>query len=115
MHHDQAVAHGQCLLHVVRDHQRRQILRRDSISGQLGNQSSTLWVKSSGVLVKKQDARVREGRHRQRQSLTLATGQQTNLGSQTIFEALFERCQNVAEHGALLRCQSRPQGSAVAS
>ena len=60
VHHDEAVAKTQRLLHVMRDHQGREPALLDDALSQVGDERRALRVERGCVLIEQQNARVRE-------------------------------------------------------
>ena len=87
VHHDQAVAIGNGVAHIVGDHHGGQVALLYDPLGRLQHLGRSLGVKRRGVLVQKQQLRLLQSRHQQRQRLTLAAGQQTDLGGHPVFQS----------------------------
>ena len=86
MHHDEPVAMGNGVLHVVGDHHGGQILIPDDAVGGVQHLLCGLGVQCRRVLVQQQQLGLAQGGHEQGQCLTLAAGEQTDLGGQTVFQ-----------------------------
>ncbi|MPN19989.1 hypothetical protein SDC9_167364 [bioreactor metagenome] len=97
MHHDQAVAQLQGLLHVVGDHHCGQLVTLHHLIGQPGDQRRTLRVERRGVLVQQQNTWLGERRHDQRQRLPLASREQPDARGQPVLQAQLEGLQFFAE------------------
>ena len=80
MHHDEPVAHGEGLLHVVGHHEGGQGTALHHLGGQAGDERGPLGVQRRRVLVQQEDRRVIEGGHDEAERLTLTAGEQPNLG-----------------------------------
>src|SRR5699024_10638144 len=79
------------------DHQRRQSALFDDASCQRCDELRSLRIERGGVLIEKQDPRVREAGHEQRERLTLATREQSDFRFESVLEAQLERGELVDE------------------
>ena len=70
------------VLHVVRDHQRREPILLHDLVGEREHLGGRLGVERRGVLVEQQQLRLLERGHQQRQRLTLTAGQGADLGGE---------------------------------
>ena len=86
VHHDQAVAVGNGVAHIVGDHQRGQMVLADDPVRGLQHLGGGLGVQGGGVLVQQQQLRLLHGGHEQRQRLALAAGKQADLGCEPRFQ-----------------------------
>ena len=71
MHHDEAVAQTDGILHIMSDHDGRQRLFLDDTLGHVQDFGRGLRVKSRRMLIQKQNFRTNQGSHEKCQSLTL--------------------------------------------
>ena len=83
VHHDQTVAQTDGVVHVVRDHERGQVVLVDDFLGQVEHLRGRLGVEGRSVLVEQQQARPGERGHQQGECLALATREQADLGVET--------------------------------
>ena len=91
MHHDEAVAQANRVVHVVRDHERREPSLGDDLLGEVEDLLGRLGVKGGRVLVKQQQLGVGERGHEQRERLALAAGEQADLGRHARLQAQAQR------------------------
>ena len=102
VHHDQAVAVLDGILHVVGDHQGGQVVFLDDLLGQRQHLGRGLGVKGGGVLVQQQELGLFEGRHQQRDSLALTAGEQADLAGHTVFQPQIQRFEQLVVFVVLL-------------
>ena len=102
VHHDQPVAVGNGVFHVVGDHERRQTVFLDDLVRQLQNLCCRRRVERCGVLVKQQQLRLLQRRHQKRQCLPLTAGQKPDLVGHALFQPQPQRVQPVIVILALL-------------
>ena len=103
------------VLHVVRDHERGQIVARDDFLGNLKHLVRRLGVERRGVLVQQQKVGLLQRRHQKRQRLTLAAGQQADLAGHAVLEAKAERCELFPINLALLVGDAVAQAAPLAA
>ena len=101
MHHGEAVAEAQGVLHVVRDHECREAALCHDVLRDRENLLRRLGVECRRVLIEKQELRRGHRRHEQRQGLTLAAGQQADLGFEPVFKPEVQPRQKFFELRAL--------------
>ena len=80
VHHDQTVAQTDSVIHVVRNHERGQMVFVDNLLGQVEHLRGRLGVEGRRVLVEQQQARLGERGHQQGECLALAAREQADLG-----------------------------------
>ena len=90
VHHDEAVAQADGIVHIVRDHQRGEIVLGDDLFGEIEDLGCSFGVKRCGVLVKQQQLGLCEGGHQQGEGLTLSARKQTDLSFHARIEAQVE-------------------------
>ena len=93
VHHDEPVAIGNGVTHIVGDHHGGQVILFHDALCRLQNLGGGLWIQGGGVLVQQQQLRLLEGRHQQGQCLALAAGKQADLGGHTIFQPQIQNFQ----------------------
>ena len=76
VHHQRAVAKGECIVHVVGDHQTGQVVFGHDLLCQLQHLIRCGGVEGGGMLVQQQQLGGDEGRHQQGQRLTLPAREQ---------------------------------------
>ena len=76
VHHQRAVAKGECIVHVVGDHQTGQVVFGHDLLCQLQHLIRRGGIKGGCMLVQQQQLGGDEGRHQQGQRLTLPAGEQ---------------------------------------
>ena len=87
IHHNQPIAIGNGITHIVGNHQSRQpVLLHDPLR-RLQHLGCGFGIQGRSVLIQQQKLWLLNGSHQQRQCLTLATGEQADLGSQAILQA----------------------------
>ena len=91
VHHDEAIAAGECVAHVVRYHERREVALRDDARRDFEHLRRCLRVKCRRVLIEEQELRVGERRHEERQRLTLAAGEQADFRFEPVLESEVKR------------------------
>ena len=82
--------------------------------GRLQHLGRSLGVKRRGVLVQKQQLRLLQSRHQQRQRLTLAAGQQTDLGGHPVFQSQIKNPQLLLIELPVRLGDAGPKGSGLA-
>ena len=87
VHHDQAVAVLDGILHVVGDHHGGQVVFLHDLGREGQHLERRLGVQSGGVLIQQQELGLVHGSHEQGQCLTLTAGQQAHAGGQAILQA----------------------------
>ena len=97
VHHDEAVAEAKGVLHVVRDHERRELAFFYDGFCDVENFFRRLGVERRRVLVEEQELRLGHRCHEKRQGLALTAREKADLGFETIFEAEVESRQKLAE------------------
>ena len=85
--HDQTVAVGDGIAHIVGNHQSGQVMLADDPVGEFQHLGGGFGVQGGGMLVQEQQFGPLEGGHQQRNRLPLAAGEQTHLGGQPVFQA----------------------------
>ena len=80
VHHDQAITQTDGVVHIVRDHERGQVVLVDDLLGQVEHLRCRLGVEGRGVLVEQQQAWLGERGHQQGECLALAAREQADLG-----------------------------------
>ena len=78
VHHDETVAVGNGVLHVVGNHQRGQLILLHDALGSFQHLSSGFGVKGGGVLVQEQQLGLHKACHQQGQRLALSAGEQSH-------------------------------------
>ena len=97
---------GNGVFHVMRDHQRGQpVLLHDAVR-QVKHLGGRARVERGGVLVEKQQLRLLQRRHQERQRLPLAAGEQTDLRGHALLKAEIERMETFLVLGALRLCDA---------
>ena len=99
VHHDEAVAQTDGVVHVVRDHQRGEVVLGDDLFGEIEDLGCGFGVKCCGVLVKQQQLGLCEGGHQQGEGLTLSARKQTDLSFHARIETqveLLEECRELS-------------------
>ena len=114
IHHDQAVAIGNGVAHIVGDHHGGQaVLLHNALRG-LQDLGGGLGVQGGGVLIQQQQLRLLQGGHQQRQSLALAAGQQAHLGGHPVFQSQVQDFQLLDIALPVRLGNARVQGAALA-
>ena len=93
VHHDQPVAVGNGVTHIVGDHHGGQVVLFHDPLGGFQHLCGGLGVQGSGVLVQQQQLRLLQGGHQQRQGLTLAAGEQAHLGGHPVLQSQIQDLQ----------------------
>ena len=86
VHHDQAVAVLDGVLHVVGDHQGGQVVFLDDFFGEGQHLGGRLGVQGRGVLVQQQELWLFQRCHQQRDRLALAAGEEPHLAGHAVFQ-----------------------------
>ena len=86
VHHDEAVAVFDGILHVVGDHHGGQMVLLHDACREGEHLQSRFGVQCSGVLIEQQELRLVHGSHQQGQRLPLTAGKQPHAGSQAILK-----------------------------
>ena len=115
MHHDEAVAETQRVLHVVRDHERCQAALFYAVLRDVEDFFRRLGIEGSRVLVEEQELRGGHRRHEEGQSLALAAREQPDLGFEAVFQPEVESCQQVLEALALRLGEAPAQTRRIAA
>ena len=115
MHHDNAVAVAQRVLHIVRDHHGSQALFSDDALGQRQHVLGGSGIKRRGMLIQQQQVRTGQRCHQQSQRLTLAARKQTNTGAQAVFKAQTQRLEQPSVFIAVLAADGRSQRAGLAA
>ena len=87
VHHDEAVAVNDGVLHVVGDHHGGELVFAHDTVRELEHFSRRRGVERRGVLVEQQQLRLLQGGHEQRQRLALAAGEQADLRRHAVLKA----------------------------
>ena len=87
VHHDEAVAVGYRVLHVVGYHEGREIILLNYLVRKLKHLCGGGGVESGGVLVEQQQLRLLQGCHEQRDGLSLTAGEKPDLGGESVLKA----------------------------
>ena len=95
MHHDEPIAVGNGVLHVVGDHHSGQLLISDDAVGGVQHLLRCFGIQRRCMLVQQQQLGLAQGGHEQGQCLTLAAGEQTDLGGQTVFQTQIQLLQQL--------------------
>ena len=96
VHHDEAVAVLDGILHIVGDHHGGQMVFFHDLGRKGQHLERGLGVQRGGVLVQQQELGLVHGGHQQGQSLTLAAGKQTHAGGKAILQAEVEALEQLA-------------------
>ena len=115
VHHNEAVAVGNGVLHVVRDHERREVVLLHDAVGQLQNLRRRARVERSRMLVEQQQLRLLQRRHQQRQRLPLTAGEQTDLCRHTVLKTEIQGTQTLLIIGTLCFRHAPAQPAALAA
>ena len=86
MHHDEAVAVYDGILHVVGDHHGSQVVIGNDLVGNLKHFGGCLRIERCGVLVSKQKPRFLDGGHEQCDRLALTAGQQPYFAGKPVLQ-----------------------------
>ena len=87
IHHDEAIAVADRVLHVVGDHESRQIVLLHDLIRKLQHLGGSAGVESCGMLIEQQELRFTQHRHQKCDRLALAAGKEADLGGQAVLEA----------------------------
>ena len=87
VHHDQAVAVLDGILHVVGDHHGGQVVFLHDLGREGQHLERRLGVQSGGVLIQQQELGLVHSSHKQGQCLALTAGQQAHAGGQAVLQA----------------------------
>ena len=115
MHHDEAVAVGDGVLHVVGDHHGHQVVLLDDLPGELEHLCGGAGIQRGGVLVQQQELGLLERGHQQGQRLTLSAGEQAHLGGHAILQPQAQGLELLAVTLALGLGNANPQGALLAA
>ena len=115
VHHDQPVAIGNRIAHVVRDHHSHQAVFAHNLIRQLQHLGRRVRIQRRRVLVQQQQLWLFQRGHQQRQCLTLAARQQPHLGGHAILQAQTQGLEPLAVLLALGSGDAQAQGAALAS
>ena len=113
VHHDQAVAKADRVVHVVGHHERGELTLADDLLRELEDLRSRLGVQRGGVLVEQQHARVGERCHEQGERLALTAGQQADLCLHARLQAKVEALEQLDVLGALVLGDAPAQAAAL--
>ena len=89
------------VLHIVRDHERGQMVFGDDGVGELEHLGGCRRIEGGGVLVEQEQPGILQRRHEKRQRLPLAAGQQSDLDAHAVLKPEAQRLQPLVEHLAL--------------
>ena len=115
VHHDQAVAVGNGVAHIVGNHHGGQMVFLHNPLGRFQHLGRGLGVKGCGMLVQKQQLRLLQGRHQQCQRLTLTAGQQADLGGHPLLQSQIEDLQLLPIERAIRFGDAEAEGSGLAA
>ena len=102
VHHHQTIAVAQRVAHVVRNHERGELLRGHQAIGEFEHFSGRLGIQGCGVFVKQQQLGTHERGHQKRERLTLAARKKAHVRSHALFQAEVEFLKHLAELFGLL-------------
>ena len=97
IHHNQPVAVGDGVLHIVGDHQRGQLSLLNKAVGKLQHLGSGFGVQGGGVLIQQQHLRLFHDGHQQGKRLPLPAGKQPDLGGKPILQPQIQLREKPAE------------------
>ena len=115
IHHNQAIAVCNCILHVVGDHQSRQVVLSNNPVCCLQYLCSCFGIQCRCMLIQKQKLRFFQGSHQKCQCLSLTTRKQTNFGGHTILQPQSQLCQALPVKFPFFAADSFFQGTAQPS
>ena len=102
MQHDEAIAVAQRILHIVRNHQRRQLILRDDLLCQFQHLRRRLRVKGCRMLIEEEQIRLDERRHEKCQCLPLSAREKPDTRGKAILQTEFQTRELLTEHIAHL-------------
>ena len=102
VHHDEAVPDRDGVPHIMRDHQRRELVLLDDLPRKLQNLRSGLRIQSRRVLVKEQQFRPLQRRHKEGECLPLSPGEKLHLRPHPALESELEPAQRLPVELSLL-------------
>ena len=95
VHHDQTIAVGDGVLHIVCDHQSGQAVLPDDLITELQDLCGGCRVQRRGMFIQEQQFRLLQGGHQQGDCLPLSAGEQTDFRLHAVFQSeaeLRKRC-----------------------
>ena len=112
MHHDQPVAVGNGMTHVVGDHQCGQLIFRNQTLGGVQYFFRRFGIQRGRMLVQQEEPRLLQCGHQQRQGLPLSAGKQPDFRRQPVFQTQIQDFQFLPELFAFL-CRYAPAKAAA--
>ena len=97
VHHDEPVAVGNGILHIVGDHQGGEVALRHKTVGKLQHLGGGFGVQGGGVFIQQQHLGLFHNGHKQGKRLPLAAGKQADLGGKTILQPQVQLREEPAE------------------
>ena len=102
MHHHQTIAVAQRVAHIVRDHERSELLRGHQAIGEFEHLSGRLGIQGCGVFIKQQQLGTHKRGHQKRERLTLAARKKAHVRSHALFQTEVKFLEHLAELFGLL-------------